>query len=116
MPKTVSGNARLRIATNCTAEIVGSLKKAFDRLIDPTLYIRRITIAANDIKVVDEDEQIDIFSLDSCGIDDSKECELQEVMLAIREKYGSNALIKGMNLEEGSTYIERNNQIGGHRA
>ena len=37
-------------------------------------------------------------------------------MLAIREKYGSNALIKGMNLEEGSTYIERNNQIGGHRA
>ncbi|WP_330692434.1 hypothetical protein [Mogibacterium neglectum] len=116
MPKTVSGNARLRIATNCTAEILGSLKKAFDRLIDPTLYIRRITIAANDIKVVDEDEQIDIFSLDSCGIDDSKECELQEVMLAIREKYGSNALIKGMNLEEGSTYIERNNQIGGHRA
>ena len=36
--------------------------------------------------------------------------------IAIREKYGNNALIKGMNLEEGSTYIERNNQIGGHRA
>ena len=116
MPKSVSGNVRLRIATNSTAEIIGSLKKAFDRLIDPALYIRRITIAANDIKGVDEDEQIDIFSLDSCDTDDSKECELQEVMLAIREKYGSNALIKGMNLEEGSTYIERNNQIGGHRA
>ena len=116
MPKGVSGNVRLRIDMNSTVEIVGNLKKAFDRLIDPTLYIRRITIVANDIKGVDEDEQIDIFSLDSCDTDDSKECELQGVMLAIREKYGSNTLIKGMNLEEGSTYIERNNQIGGYRA
>ncbi len=56
MPKGVSGNVRLRIDTNSTVEIVGNLKKAFDRLIDPTLYIRRITIVANDIKGVDEDE------------------------------------------------------------
>ena len=116
MPKAVSGNVRLRVATNSTSEIIRGLKVSFDRLIDPKLYIRRITIAANDIKAADEDAQIDIFSLDACDADESKEGELQEVMLAIREKYGSNALIKGMNLKEGSTYIERNNQIGGHRA
>ena len=116
MPKAVSGNVRLRVATNSTAEIIRGLKASFDRLIDPKLYIRRITIAANDIKAAGEEMQIDIFSLDACDVDETKEGELQEVMLAIREKYGSNALIKGMNLEEGSTYIERNNQIGGHRA
>ena len=116
MPKGVSGNVRLRVATNSTAEIISGLKGAFNLLIDPKLYIRRITIAANDIKGMDDEAQIDIFSLSAYDAETSMECELQDVMIAIREKYGNNALIKGMNLEEGSTYIERNNQIGGHRA
>ena len=116
MPKGVSGNVRLRVATNSTAEIISGLKGAFNRLIDPKLYIRRITIAANDIKGMDDEAQIDIFSLSAYDAETSMEGELQDVMIAIREKYGNNALVKGMNLEEGSTYIERNNQIGGHRA
>ena len=46
----------------------------------------------------------------------AKERRLQEAMLSVKKKYGKNAMLKGMNLEEGAMTIERNNQIGGHKA
>ena len=46
----------------------------------------------------------------------SKERKLQEAMISVKKKYGKNAMLKGMNLEEGATTISRNNQIGGHKA
>ena len=45
-----------------------------------------------------------------------KERKIQEAMLSVKKKYGKNAILKGMNLEEGAMTIERNNQIGGHKA
>ena len=53
-------------------------------------------------------------NIDNAIADELEERRLQHVLLNIKEKYGKNAILKGMNLEEGSTAIERNRQIGGH--
>ena len=45
-----------------------------------------------------------------------KEKRLQKAMIDVKKKYGKNAMLKGTNLQEGATMIDRNNQIGGHRA
>lgn len=63
-------------------------------------------------------EQLSLFDLDKedTGDQDKKERKLQETMLQLKNKFGKNAVIKARNLEEGGTAIERNNQIGGHKA
>ena len=67
-------------------------------------------------------KQVDLFSMDDKELVEDKkekqeyESKIQNVMLEIKKKYGKNAILKGMNLEEGGTTIERNNQIGGHKA
>ena len=80
--------------------------------------------------VVDKDKatntriikQVDLFSMDDKELVEDKkkiqekESKIQDVMIEIKKKYGKNAILKGMNLEEGGTTIERNNQIGGHKA
>lgn len=95
--------------------------------VDPKLLIRRINITAN--KVMDEDkakenegyEQMELFT-DYTMADEKKsamdekikkERKLQEAMLSVKKRYGKNAMLKGMNLEEGATAIQRNDQIGG---
>ena len=89
-----------------------------------------MTIAANHVicetqaQKTEQFEQLDLFT-DYAALEKeqkeenerlSKERKLQETMLSIKKKYGKNALIKGMNLQEGATAIERNRQIGGHQA
>ena len=67
-------------------------------------------------------KQVDLFSMDDEELFEDKkvnqenESKIQNVMLEIKKKYGKNAILKGMNLEEGGTTIERNRQIGGHKA
>ena len=67
-------------------------------------------------------KQVDLFSmndeevLENKKINQENESKIQNVMLEIKKKYGKNAILKGMNLEEGGTTLERNNQIGGHKA
>ena len=104
--------------------------KLYDQIINPDLLIRRVTLVAN--RLVDEAqimearpyEQLDLFT-DYAALEKereeetrklSKERKLQEAMLSVRKKYGKNALLKGMDLLEGATTMERNRQIGGHRA
>ena len=103
----------------------------YQRIITPILLVRRINITA--ANVVSEDEgmhhakggavQLDLFN-DMPEHDnapahqdapDSKERRLMEASLAIRKRYGKNALLKGVNFDEGATGRERNSQIGGHR-
>ena len=100
----------------------------FERIIDKRLLVRRINMAF--MGVIDKDKatntriikQVDLFSMDDKElVEDKKEKQederkIQNVMLEIKKKYGKNAILKGMNLEEGGTTIERNNQIGGHKA
>ena len=100
----------------------------FDRIVDPVLLVRRMYVVANNIKEEAEaappesGEQMDLFSDQNATRgntgekDPDRERRRQQAVLAIRERYGKNAILKGMNLEEGATARDRNRQIGGHKA
>ena len=125
VPKSVNGSINLDRYTSSTKLIVEAVIELFDRIADPGLLIRRVNLAANNIvdeKTVAERnyQQLDLFK--DLAVQEREEEELererkvQEAALAIRKKYGKNALLKGLNLEKGATTIERNQQIGGHKA
>lgn len=97
----------------------------YDRIVNPNLLIRRITLSFN--HVIKEEEQtvhqMNLFELgmtvEEKPVDKKrleKERKLQEAVLQIKGKYGKNAILKGMNLQEGATARDRNEQIGGHHA
>ena len=130
MPRHAHGTANLERQTSSTKCIVNAVLDLYDRIINPGFLIRRIYISAN--RVADEGtaadtpafEQLDLFT-DYARLEQEREEEeserkrerkLQEAMLDIKKKYGKNAILKGANLVEGSTVIDRNRQIGGHRA
>ena len=81
----------------------------FDRIIAPNLLIRRMYLVANHVIPEQERRRAEQAALE-------RERKLQQAALAIKGKYGKNALLKGMNLEKGATAIERNGKIGGHNA
>ena len=92
--------------------------------------IRRVTITANNLvseKSVEDKqqyEQLDLFTdydelfakREKENAELQKERKIQEAMIDIKQRYGKNAIIKGTNLQDGATSIERNQQIGGHKA
>ncbi|MBQ9862772.1 MAG: DNA repair protein [Lachnospiraceae bacterium] len=105
------GSARLASYTNSSSVIVAEVAKLYQRIKDPSIPIRRVNLSFNNI-VEDEFRQMSLFN----DIDEEiKEVKMQKAVISLKEKYGSNAVLKGMNLEEGGKTIERNNQIGGHR-
>ena len=97
----------------------------YERIINKKLLTRRINITANNVineKTIEKEkpyEQIDLFTNYRQKVENDKEeqeeKELQKAMINIKKKYGKNAIIKGMNLQEGATTMERNSQIGGHK-
>ena len=99
--------------------------KLYDRIIDNRLLTRRINITANNVvneKQAEKEnnfEQMDLFTnyqeLEIKQEKEKKERNLQKSILDIKRKYGKNAILKGMNFEEGGTTIERNEQVGGHK-
>ena len=94
------------------SQILPAVLLLFDRIVDPGLPVRRVTVTANRV-VSDAYTQFDLFSDPA---KQEKEKRLQRTMLEIKKKYGKNAILKGTSLQEGATTIERNGQIGGHRA
>lgn len=130
IPKHAHGTANLECKTASTKQIMDAVMELYDRIVDPGLLIRRVTVVANHL--VEEGsatemqsyEQLDLFTdyetaekeREEENVRLSKERKLQEAMLAVKKKYGKNAMLKGMNLQEGATTRERNNQIGGHKA
>ena len=126
VPKHGHGTINMEYKTASTKIITDSFLKLYDEIINKDLYVRRITLSACD--VVNEDdyknnlvyEQMNIFidynELAKKRQKERAEKELQKSIIDIKSKYGKNAIIKGMNLEEGATTIERNEQIGGHRS
>ena len=92
------------------------MMELFDRIVAPDLSVRRVYVVA--ARVVREDSldgvQLDLF--DEPVEDESRERSRQEAILAIRRKFGKNAILKGMNFDDGATARERNAQIGGHKA
>jgi DNA polymerase V len=130
VPKHAHGTETLAQYTSSGKQIVAAMTKIFNRVTDPSLSVRRVTLCANRIlptekaPVKHEEMQLEMFSdITSCEAirqqeRDSAEAErrLQKAVLSMKHKYGKNILLKGMNLEEGATAQERNRQIGGHRA
>ncbi len=110
--KSAHGSVSMKVPTNSNRVIVAQVAHLFERIVRKDVPVRRMTITFND--VTDEAfEQYDLFS-------DPKERErdrkLQMAALEIKKKFGKNAILKGMNLEEVATTIERNRQIGGHKS
>ncbi len=110
--KSAHGSISMKVPTNSNRVIVAQVAHLFERIVRKDVPVRRMTITFND--VIDEAfEQYDLFS-------DPKERErdrkLQMAALEIKKKFGKNAILKGMNLEEGAMTIERNRQIGGHKS
>ncbi len=114
VPMHSHGTANLNKHTSSTAIIVNALMELYDRIIDEELTVRRVTLSANNLRKEDEIfEQFDIFT-DPEKLEQEK--RLQNAMLTIQDKYGKNAILKGTNLLDGATTIERNGQIGGHKS
>ena len=111
-PAHIAATVRLRVHTSSTRELQTAILSAFDSRVDHRLLIRRLGVVAGNL-------QRDYVQLDFFTDYEAQEREerLQRVMLDVRRKYGAGkALIKGKNLVEGATAIERSKQIGGHRA
>ena len=130
IPKHAHGTINIGRKTSSTMLITKAVMELFDRIVDPALLVRRVNMAAN--HVVTEDsiskdniiEQLDLFT-DYSAQEKQREEEnaalerekkLQKVALDIKKKFGKNAILKGMNLQDGATAKDRNRQIGGHKA
>lgn len=105
------GSVRLLTPTDRASVIVPAVAELYNRIKAPELPIRRINISFNNV-VDAEYRQLSLFS---DAEEDEKELRAQKAALSIKNRYGGNAVLKGMNLEAGGTTIERNNQIGGHK-
>ena len=108
-----NGTVRLRTRTNALIVIAQAVLDSFDKKTDHALLFRRLGICAEDVQPDNSACQLDLFS-DYDAL--QKERKLEGAMLEVRKKYGANSLLKGLNYREGATAIERNTQIGGHRA
>ncbi len=129
VPKSAHGTVNLGRQTSSTKLIINAVMELFERIVDENLLVRRVNITAN--HVVDEStvkkeysiEQLDLFTdyaveqvkKEEEEAELEREKKVQQAMLEIKKKYGKNAILKGMNLEEGATTLERNKQIGGHK-
>ncbi len=117
IPKSAHGSINLSKQTSSGAAISKATATLFDRIVDKDLLVRRMYVVANN--TVDESKveavQLDLFE-DGMAETNGKERRRQEAILAIKKKFGKNAILKGINFEEGATMIERNSQVGGHKA
>lgn len=110
--KSAHGTITMPVTTSSAKKIMGYTQELFEQIVDRNAPIHRVTLAFN--RVVDEMyQQYDLFT-DPAEIE--REHKIQKTMLEIKEKFGKNAILKGMNLEKGATTIERNRQIGGHKS
>lgn len=130
IPKHAHGTGNLSKYTSSTRLIMGAVMELYDKIINPKLLARRITITACHLEneslanKKDSYEQMDLFTdYEAREKENEKEREeldrerkIQEALLSVKKRYGKNAVVKGMSLKEGATAMERNSQIGGHRA
>ena len=113
IPKAAHGTVRFDAPTNLGSTIINESAKLFERITNPALTVRRITINANKVTPDEGIYQVDFFT-DTKKLE--KEKKLQQAMLGIKNKYGKNAVLKASSYEEGATMRQRNAQIGGHSA
>lgn len=130
IPKHATGRINISHYTSSTKVLMNDIIILFNRIIDKNLLVRRINITANNVLNENKVEnlvqykQFDIF-MDNEKLEqdlinqknkEKEERNLQRIMIKLKDKYGKNSILKAMNLENGGTTIDRNNQIGGHKA
>jgi DNA polymerase V len=131
-PKPAHGSINLDGYTSSSKQIVNAAMKLYDRIVNPILLVRRIYVVCNNVKDEEAIEagramaavQLDMFT-DYAALERraqeeraarERERRQQETILAIKEKWGRNAILKGMSFEDGATARERNELVGGHKA
>ena len=131
VPKHAHGTKNLKAPTSSSKLMIDAITELFDQIVNSDLLVRRIYLTVN--RVISEQqalsqpkeaEQLDLFTdyeaearKQQAELESSqKERKVQETLLKIKKKYGKNAILKGLNFEEGATAKERNQQIGGHKA
>lgn len=124
IPKHAHGTSNINRLTSSSKLVVNAAMDVFYRIADRSLSVRKVSICANHItdenKTEPDNVQLDLFT-DYSKIkaeEDAlkKERSLQNAMLRIQKRYGKNAILKGTNLQDCATTVERNNQVGGHKA
>ena len=131
IPKHAHGTINLNGFTASTEKILSAVSTVFDRIVDKTLLVRRLNLTANHVipetSVSEKNagyEQLDLFTDYTVKQAEreqeqhrlERERSMQKTLLTIKRKFGKNAILRGMNLEEGATGKDRNAQIGGHKA
>ncbi|MCR5192152.1 MAG: DNA methylase [Bacteroidales bacterium] len=130
-PKPAHGSVCLPFATSSSKMIIDSILGLYDKIVNPLLLVRRITIGIIDVvpekdcavTPIPKPYQLDLFTdyesmkseLQKQKDEIVRERKMQEAILAIKSRYGKNSILKGLNFEEGATAKDRNRQIGGHR-
>lgn len=131
VPKHAHGTANLKRPTSSAKVITEAVTQLFDQIVNPALLVRRLNITTNHVITEAQAEaksrepvQLDLFT-DYEALEQERKIEhkeqvkerrMQEAILNIKKRFGKNAILKGINYDEGATAIERNKQIGGHRA
>lgn len=128
IPKQAHGSINIGRQTSSTKLIMDAVLRLYNKITDPNLLVRRMYVVANHVVQENEaKEEIVQYSLfdDVDELERQREQEkaalerehsLQKAMLSIKDKYGKNAILKGLNFQDGATTIERNRQVGGHKA
>jgi len=131
VPKPSHGTENLKTATSSSRLISAAVLRLYDRIVNPSLLVRRLNLTVHRLekeeeaaREVSKPRQLDLFTDTEATMRDEenerkrleKERRLQEVQLAIKRRYGKNAILKGLNFDDGATARERNEQIGGHKA
>lgn len=118
LPKPAHGSWSFGTETNSSRMLVEAFVSIFERVVNPRWLVRRVNITANGTKPISARQPCLFDSVDKRegGLNQEKEDSLQKARLEIINRYGKNAILKGMNLEEGATTRDRNVQIGGHKA
>ena len=130
VPKPAVGTAHLPRFTASSRQLIDAFSRLYDEIVDMRLLVRRLTLTANHLTeeahapMKAPVQQLDLFTdyaalaaeEEAQNAELAREKQVQQVLLNLKKRYGKNAVLKGMNLEEGATARERNRQIGGHKA
>ena len=120
VPAQAHGTINLEMLTSSSEMIVKKSLELYERIVDRNLSVRRIYLVANRVKLKSEPrqlKQLDIFTdYEKLAEENERDTRRAEAILEIKKRYGNNAILKGVNFEEGATGIMRHGQIGGHKA
>lgn len=116
VPKPAHGSVNLKNPSNSSAEIIDAAGRLFDSIVNSSLLVRRMYVVANNTVPEDSVDGIQLALFEEPKEDGARERRRQEAILSIKKKFGKNAILNGLNFEEGATQMERNSQVGGHKA